>query len=148
MPTQAPQTYDTPDSNWTLMYVALALIPFFFVAVALLSVRRDKVTQREKNDIEMALTRQRHQRAWFPWREAIADSERPGDAWVRAPPRAVGKPPIPPANFGRPVGASKGKGVDRGGSRRGRDATRNGSAGGQPSGSKRRNSSDFDEVSL
>ncbi|KAI1451993.1 hypothetical protein F4805DRAFT_463221 [Annulohypoxylon moriforme] len=114
MPARLPRSYDSVDSNWTVMYVMLSLIPVAFAAVAILSVRRDKATQREKHDIEMAII---HRRARFPWREAVGHPERPEEPrgqqpYVRPPPQVVTNPPIPPANFGRPVRARRGEEVD------------------------------------
>ncbi|KAI1214519.1 uncharacterized protein F4807DRAFT_848 [Annulohypoxylon truncatum] len=140
------RSYDSVDSNWTFMYVLVCLIPVAFVAVAILSMRRDKATKREKDDIEMAIM---HQRTWFPWRKAASDSERSKDSqgrnpYVRPPPPAVTKPPILPANFGRPVRTSKRKGVD---SRTGdRGATQIDTAG--PSRSRGEHSPELEERSL
>ncbi|KAI0883321.1 uncharacterized protein GGS22DRAFT_195471 [Annulohypoxylon maeteangense] len=115
MPTKTTRSYDSVDSNWTFMYVVLSLIPVAFVAVAVLSTRRDKAIQREKSDMEMAIVRRQ---TWPPWRKATSGPKRSGEPhgqypYVTSPPRVVTNPPIPPRNFGRSVKESDGEEIDR-----------------------------------
>lgn len=72
MAIENPQLYN--NSNWTFMYVVLSLIPVAFVAVSLISIRRDRMARRQ-SDIETADRGPVFERAWFPRREAIAASE-------------------------------------------------------------------------
>ncbi|KAI0852164.1 hypothetical protein F5Y00DRAFT_273652 [Daldinia vernicosa] len=66
-----PPLPNNNNSNWTLMYVLLGLIPVTFTIIAVYAVWRD--TRTPPRDIEMAsLPSQRV----LPWREAIAASER------------------------------------------------------------------------
>ncbi|KAI1663093.1 hypothetical protein F4813DRAFT_20225 [Daldinia decipiens] len=65
-----PPLPNNNDSNWTLMYIFLGLVPVTFTIIAVYAVWRDKRTPFR--DIEMAaLPSQRV----LPWREAIAASE-------------------------------------------------------------------------
>ncbi|KAF3063910.1 hypothetical protein GL218_02304 [Daldinia childiae] len=65
-----PPLPNNNNSNWTLMYVLLGLVPVIFTIIALYAVWRD--TRMPPRDIEMAaLPSQRV----LPWREAIAASE-------------------------------------------------------------------------
>lgn len=57
--------------DWTPMYVLLGLIPIVFAAVAVYSTRRDRRV-RETTDIEAINAR--HERFWFPWKNALAES--------------------------------------------------------------------------
>ncbi|KAI0123090.1 hypothetical protein BJ170DRAFT_125201 [Xylariales sp. AK1849] len=84
----APATDPNGDdgSNWTLMYVVLALIPVMFAGVALFANWKER---RIKADTDIEAVNTTYRSIWFPWREAMAQSE---SAALPAPP-----PPPPPA---------------------------------------------------
>ncbi|KAI0597990.1 hypothetical protein F4775DRAFT_557157 [Biscogniauxia sp. FL1348] len=65
-----PETRLHYDSDWTPMYIILALIPLVFLIVALFSKRRDHVLKKE-HDLETA----KYNRARFPWKDAVNVSE-------------------------------------------------------------------------
>ncbi|KAI1404520.1 hypothetical protein F4819DRAFT_483474 [Hypoxylon fuscum] len=107
------QTSFHNDSNWTFMYVILGLIPVLFVAVAMYSVWRDRSILRQ-NDFEMAVFDQTCQRSRFPWREAIAASERRGHSpYTVHPAQAKTKSSVSPLSIGR---QTRGSGKSQGGS--------------------------------
>ena len=84
----APDSPDHPPTseNWTPAYVIVGLVPLVFAAVATASVlltkrrRRRRLQQQQQQngqqggDVELAHLR-RHEHAWFPWREAVAQTE-------------------------------------------------------------------------
>ncbi|KAI1377467.1 hypothetical protein F4677DRAFT_59587 [Hypoxylon crocopeplum] len=106
MSTEGTPLYN--DSNWTFMYVLLGLIPIVFVAVAFYSLWRDRAIQRQ-DDIEMAVYARTFHQAWFPWRDAVDMSEKPGGT-ARADPMT--RPPVLPPSFSAQVGeSSKGQGT-------------------------------------
>ncbi|KAI1102405.1 hypothetical protein F4804DRAFT_266578 [Jackrogersella minutella] len=152
MPPAEPQSHS--GSNWIPMYVFLGLIPIAFAAIAIDSIRRDRDLTRQ-TDIEMAPGHTFH-RPRFPWGEAIAASERPGDPgpYVRPPAPVRAPAPVLPANFGRPVVmTSTNTRGDRGATladvaQPRRPRARGDTRGQQPSGSRKNRLPDFEEVPL
>ena len=67
----------TGTSNWAAMYVFISLIPFITIMVMVYSNWADR-TKQEATDVEIAARVAAYERYWFPWRQAVAESEGPG----------------------------------------------------------------------
>ncbi|KAI1498482.1 hypothetical protein F5X99DRAFT_431713 [Biscogniauxia marginata] len=95
-----PETRLHYDSDWTMMYIVLALIPVVFVSVALYSKRRDHVVKKE-HDLEMARYTETHRRAWFPWKDAVNSSESSASMARPSTPKPTTRLPAVPSSFTR-----------------------------------------------
>lgn len=78
------------DENWTTAYVVIVLVPVAFIIIAVISIlfgrwkrkRRAggggdaaRADGQQPGDVEMDRLRRHHERTWFPWREAIDETE-------------------------------------------------------------------------
>ena len=90
---------ETYTSNWAAMYVFISLIPVITVMIMVYSNWSDR-TKQAATDVEIAARAAAYERYWFPWRQAVVESEGPG---ARAGPSSTTNTAAPVSQVSLPM---------------------------------------------